>query len=81
MSTRAYTQDQLVEQPAIDELAHDRSAKLPEPGNREVYLLLKEGVNVSVPDKEHGGQKAQRVKVIKCIASMLAARNPAIRPR
>ena len=32
--------------------------------NREVYLLLKEGVPVSVPDRERGGQRTLRVRVI-----------------
>ena len=49
---------------AVDEITRDRSAMLPEQANHEIYLLLKEGVKVSVPDKEHGGQKAERVRVI-----------------
>ena len=49
---------------AIDELVRDRSAMLLEQANREVYRLLKEGVLVSVPDKERGGQKNERVRVI-----------------
>ena len=32
--------------------------------NREVYELLKDGIPVSVPDREHGGQKTERVRVI-----------------
>ena len=35
-----------------------------EQANREVYLLLKEGVKVSVPDKQRGGQKAERVRAM-----------------
>jgi len=35
-----------------------------EAANREVYLLLKEGIKVSVPDRERGGQKTERVRVI-----------------
>src|SRR6266496_5590166 len=35
---------------AVDELTRDRSAMSLEAANREVYLLLKEGVKVSVPD-------------------------------
>ena len=49
---------------AIDELTHDRSAMSLEAANREVYQLLKDGVPVSVPDTEHGGQKIERVRVI-----------------
>lgn len=51
-------------QTAIDELARDRSAMSLEAANREVYRLLKEGVPVSVPDREHGGQKTERLRVV-----------------
>src|SRR2546427_570754 len=49
---------------ALDELTRDRSAMSLAAANREVYELLKEGVNVSVPDRERGGQKSERVRVI-----------------
>ena len=49
---------------AVDELTRDRSAMLLEASNREVYLQLKEGIKVSVPDREHGGQKRERVRVV-----------------
>lgn len=49
---------------AIDELTRDRSAMLPEAANRETYQLLKEGITVSVPDREHGGQKIERLRVV-----------------
>ena len=49
---------------AIDELTRDRSAMSLEAANREVYRLLKEGIPVSVPDREHGGQKTERLRVI-----------------
>jgi type I restriction enzyme R subunit len=49
---------------ANDELLLDRSAMIPEAANREVYRLLKDGVKVSVPDHERGGQKTERVRVI-----------------
>ena len=49
---------------AIDELARDRSAMSLEAANREVYRLLKEGIPVSVPDHEHGGQKTDRLRVV-----------------
>ena len=49
---------------AVDELTRDRSAMLLEAANREVYLLLKEGIKVSVPDRERGGQKTERVRVV-----------------
>ncbi len=51
-------------QTAIDEIAHDRSAMSLEAANREVYRLLKEGIPVSVPDREHGGQKTERLRVV-----------------
>ncbi len=49
---------------AVDELTRDRSAMSLEAANREVYLLLKEGIKVSVADRERGGQKTERLKVI-----------------
>jgi len=49
---------------AIDELTRDRSAMSLEAANREVYGLLKEGIPVSVPDHEHGGQKTERLRVV-----------------
>ncbi len=49
---------------AIDELTRDRSAMVLAAANREVYSLLKEGIQVSVPDREHGGQKTERLCVI-----------------
>ena len=49
---------------AVDELTRDRSTMSLEAANREVYRLLKEGITVSVPDKEHGGQKTERLRVV-----------------
>ena len=49
---------------AVDELTRDRSAMSLEAANREVYLLLKDGIKVSVPDRERGGQKTERLRVI-----------------
>ena len=37
---------------AVDELTRDRSTMILEAANREVYLLLKEGIKVSVLDRE-----------------------------
>ena len=51
-------------QTAVDELTRDRSAMSLEAANREVYRLLKEGIPVSVPDREHGGQKDERLRVV-----------------
>ncbi len=52
-------------QTAIDELARDRSAMSLEAANREIYRLLKDGIPVSVPDREHGGQKTERLRVVE----------------
>ena len=49
---------------AVDELTRERSAMSLEAANREIYLLLKEGIKVSVPDRERGGQKTERLRVI-----------------
>jgi type I restriction enzyme R subunit len=51
-------------QMAIDELARDRTAMSLEAANREVYRLLKDGIPVSIPDREHGGQKSERLRVV-----------------
>lgn len=49
---------------ALDELTRDRSAMSLEAANHEVYLLLKDGITVSIPDHENGGQKVERLRVI-----------------
>jgi len=49
---------------AIDELVRNRSAMSLESANREVWELLREGVKVSVHDRERGGQKTERVRVV-----------------
>jgi type I restriction enzyme R subunit len=53
---------------AVDELTRDRSAMSLEAANREVYRLLKEGITVSVPEREHGGksggQCTERLRVV-----------------
>ena len=51
-------------QTAIDEIARDRSAMSLEAANREVYRLLKEGIPVSIPNREHGGQKTERLRLV-----------------
>jgi type I restriction enzyme, R subunit len=53
-------------QTAIDELTRDRSAMSLEAANREVYRLLKDGIPVSMPDRENGGQKTERLRVVDC---------------
>jgi type I restriction enzyme R subunit len=49
---------------AIDELIRDRSAMSMEASNREIYEHLKEGIKISVPDHENGGQKEERLRII-----------------
>ena len=49
---------------AVDELTRDRSAMSLEAANREVYLLLKDGIKIPVLDPELGGQKTERLRVI-----------------
>jgi len=49
---------------AVSELARDRSAMSLAAANREIWELLRNGVMVSVPDHERGGQKTERVRII-----------------
>jgi len=49
---------------AMDELARDRSAMSLVAANREVYLLLKEGIALSVSENDGGGQEPGRLNVI-----------------
>jgi type I restriction enzyme R subunit len=49
---------------AIEELSRNRSAMGLVSANREVYRLLKDGVLVSVPDLERGGQCKVRLRVV-----------------
>lgn len=49
---------------AVDELTRDRSAMSLAGANREVCWLLKDGVKVAVPDRERGGLKDERVRVV-----------------
>ena len=56
---------------AIDALTRDRSAMSLEAANREVYRLLKEGITVSVPDREQGEQKGNGHPSQKPTSSLL----------
>jgi type I restriction enzyme R subunit len=49
---------------AVNQLTRDRSAMSLATANRDVYELLKQGVQVSVPDPARGGQRIERVRVI-----------------
>jgi type I restriction enzyme R subunit len=49
---------------AVDELTRNRSAMNLEAANREMYGLLKEGIKVSVPDRDRSGPKTERLRVV-----------------
>lgn len=49
---------------AIDELSRDRSAMGLAAANREIHTLITQGVPVSIPDHERGGQTSLRLRVI-----------------
>ena len=49
---------------AVESLTRNRATMSLVAANREVYDLLKNGISVSVPDHEHGGQKTERLRVI-----------------
>ena len=49
---------------ALDELTRDRSAMTLAGANREICGLLKDGVKAAVPDRERGGMKDERVRVV-----------------
>jgi type I restriction enzyme R subunit len=49
---------------AMDELARDRSAMSLAAANREVWELVRDGVKVLVPDRERGGRKTERVRIV-----------------
>ena len=49
---------------ALDDLTRDRSAMTLAGANREICGLLKDGVQVSVPDRERGGFREERVRVV-----------------
>lgn len=49
---------------AFDELIRDRSAMTAVAANQQIYDLLKEGVQISVAERERGGQRIERIRVI-----------------
>ena len=49
---------------AVDDLTRDRSAMSLAGANREICGLLKDGVKVTVPARERGGLKDERVRVV-----------------
>src|SRR5262245_29932530 len=49
---------------AVNQLTRDRSVMSLAAANRDVYELLKQGVQVSVPDLKRSGQKIERVRVV-----------------
>jgi type I restriction enzyme R subunit len=49
---------------AVDTITRDRSAMSLVAANRELYDLMKDGIPVSVSDREKDGPRAERVKVV-----------------
>src|SRR6266542_1661636 len=49
---------------AIDRLTQNRSAMSLVAANHGIYNLVKDGIPVSVRDREHAGQKTERVQII-----------------
>ena len=49
---------------AVEELSRDRTALSLVEANREIDKLLKGGVKVEFPDRERGGQREEKVRVI-----------------
>lgn len=49
---------------AVDGISRDRSAMTAAAANRDIYTLIKEAVQVSMPDPEQGGQRSERVRII-----------------
>jgi type I restriction enzyme R subunit len=49
---------------AVEEICRDRTALSLAEANREIDKLLKQGVKVSFPDQEHGGQRVEVVCVV-----------------
>lgn len=49
---------------AAEELARDRTAMTLAGANRETWELIRDGVKVQVPDRERGGVKDERVRVV-----------------
>jgi type I restriction enzyme, R subunit len=50
---------------AVEELLCDSTAMTLAGSNRETWALIKDGVKVQVPDRERGGPKDERVKVVE----------------
>jgi type I restriction enzyme, R subunit len=49
---------------AVEEICRDRTALSLAEANREMDKLLKQGVKVSFPDQEHGGQRVEVVSLV-----------------
>src|SRR5438552_9109908 len=49
---------------AVDALTRDRSSMSLVAANREIFGLLKDRMEVSVPDRERGGQRIERLRGI-----------------
>lgn len=49
---------------AVAEVARDRSAMAPAAANRELWEYMRDGIKVAVANKEKGGQKIERVRLV-----------------
>lgn len=49
---------------AIEELIRDRSAMAPAQANRDVHLLLKNGVQAKIPASDGEGETVESVRLI-----------------
>src|SRR5690349_6750642 len=49
---------------AVEELSRDRTAMTLGGANREAWALIRDGVKVQVPDRERGGLKDERVRIV-----------------
>lgn len=49
---------------AVEELTRDRTAMTLPGANRETWVLIRDGVKVQVPDRDRGGMKDERVRVV-----------------
>ncbi|HET7596944.1 MAG TPA: type I restriction endonuclease, partial [Burkholderiales bacterium] len=49
---------------AVEALTRDRTAVMLAGANRETWTLIKDGVKVQVSDRERGGVKDERVRVV-----------------
>ena len=49
---------------AVDELTRDRGTKSMVNANQEIHILLRNGMQVDLPDPEHGGKKPYQLRLV-----------------